>query len=110
MKQLEALERFVGVYLHEDWADDYPDLWHAIDDFVDGDPQAAPHIRADVEQLLSQCQSDQEIQRAVRALGIKYCPPGDGWDSYRAWLLAVAAHVEENLHKSPTAWPPPRSA
>lgn len=103
MKQLEALERFVGVYLHEDWADDYPDLWHAIDDFVDGDPQAASHIRPDVEYVVARSQNDQEIQHTVRALGIKYYPPGDGWESYRAWLLAVAAHVEETLHKSPAA-------
>jgi hypothetical protein len=103
MKHLAALELFLGGYLHEDWADDYPDLWHAVDDFSDGEPQAAPHIRTDVDHVLTQCRSEEEIQRTVRALGIKYYPPGDGWDSYRAWLLAVAAHVEENLHKSPAA-------
>jgi hypothetical protein len=103
MKQLAALELFLGGYLHQDWADDYPDLWHAVDDFTDGEPQSAPHFRADVEHVLSQCQSDQEIQQRLRQLHISYYPPGDGWKSYRAWLLAVAAHVEKNLHKSPAA-------
>ncbi|HEY0167231.1 MAG TPA: contact-dependent growth inhibition system immunity protein [Jatrophihabitans sp.] len=103
MKRLAALELFLGAYLHEDWADDYPDLWHAVDDFTDGEPQSAPHFRADVEQVLSQCQSEQEIQQRLRQLGIVYYPPGDGWQSHRAWLLAVAAHVDKNLHKSPAA-------
>jgi hypothetical protein len=103
MKQLAALELLLGAYLHEDWADDYPDLWHAVDDFTDGEPQAARHLRADVEQVLSQCQSEQELQHALRQHGIVYYPPGDGWDSYRTWLLAVAARVEQNLHKSPAA-------
>ncbi|MDQ1740888.1 MAG: CdiI immunity protein [Pseudonocardiales bacterium] len=103
MKQLAALELLLGAYLHEDWADDYPDLWHAVDDFTDGEPQAAPHFRADVQHVLRHCQSEQEIQQTLHQLGMKYYPPGDGWDTYRAWLLAVAAHVEENLHKSPAA-------
>ena len=96
MKQLAALELLLGAYLHEDWADDYPDLWHAVDDFTEGEPQAAPHFRADVDQLLSERQSEQELQQTLRALGISYYPPGGGWESYRAWLLAVAARVEQN--------------
>lgn len=39
MKQFPALYQFLGGYLHEDWADDYPDLWHAVDDFIDGEPE-----------------------------------------------------------------------
>ena len=103
MKQLAALEHLLSGYLHEDWADDYPDLWHAIDDFIDGDPQAAPHIPGDVQHVLARCKDEREIQHTVRQLGIKYYPPGGGWESYRAFLLAVAAHVEQNLHKSPAA-------
>ena len=56
-----------------------------------------------MDQVLSQCQSEQELQQTLRELGISYYPPGGGWESYRAWLLAVAAHVEKNLHKSPAA-------
>ena len=44
MKQLAALELLLGAYLHEDWADDYPDLWHAVDDFTAGEPQSAQHF------------------------------------------------------------------
>lgn len=103
MKQLAALELLLGAYLHEDWADDYPDLWHAVDDFIAGEPQAAPHFSAEAQYVLAHCQSEQEIQLTLHNLGMKYYPPGDGWDTYRSWLLAVAAHVEENLHKSPAA-------
>jgi len=103
MKQLAALELLLVGYLHEDWKLDHPDFWHAIDDFTTGEPQAAPQLRADVDHVLNQCQSEQEIQQTLRGLGISYYPPGGGWESYRAWLLAVAEHVEKNLHKSPAA-------
>lgn len=103
MKRFAALELLLGAYLHEDWADDYPDLWHAVDDFTDGEPYAAPRFRSDVRDALDQCHTEQEIEQLLDKLGMVYHPPGDGWDSYRAWLLAVAAHVEENLHKSPAA-------
>ena len=103
MKHLPALELFLGGYLHEDWADDYPDLWHAVDDFTDGEPYAAPRFCSDVQQVLDQCHTEQEIEQLLDKLHMVYHPPGDGWDSYRAWLLAVAAHVEQNLHKSPAA-------
>jgi hypothetical protein len=103
MKQLEALRALLDCYLHEDWADDYPDLWHAVDDFTDGEPNWAPRFGADVRQVLDQCHTEQEIEQLLNRLGMVYYPPGDGWSSYRAWLLAVAAHVEKNLHKTPAA-------
>ena len=56
-----------------------------------------------MKQVLSRCHSEQEVVQTLRQLGIVYYPPGDGWVSYRAWLLAVAARVDENLHKSPAA-------
>lgn len=101
--KFEALEQFLGGYLHEDWADDYPDLWHAVDDFTDGEPHCAPRFGTEVRQVLDQCHTEQEIEQLLDELHISYYPPGDGWKSYRAWLLAVAAHVEKNLHKSPAA-------
>jgi hypothetical protein len=103
MKRLEALRTLLDCYLHEDWVDDYPDLWHAVDDFIDGEPDWAPRFNVDVQQLLGECQTEQEIERRLDQLGMVYNPLGDGWDSYRAWLLAVAAHVEDALHKSPAA-------
>jgi hypothetical protein len=103
MKQLEALQCLLDSYLHEDWADDYPGLWAAVDDFTDGEPEDAARLRADVESVLSQCHTEAEIEQLLDRLRMVYNPPGDGWSSYRAWLLAVADRVEQNLHKSPAA-------
>jgi len=103
MTQFPALYQFLGGYLHEDWKDDYPDLWHAVDDFVDGEPDWAPRFNADVQQLLDECATEQQIEQQFHQLGAVYYPPGGGWDSYRAWLLAVAAHVEDKLHTFPAA-------
>jgi CdiI immunity protein len=103
MKRLEALRALLDCYLHEDWADDYADLWHAVDDFTDGEPNWAPRFAADVRQVLDQCHTEPEIEQLLNRLGMVYYPLGDGWSSYRTWLLAVAAHVEKNLHKTPAA-------
>ena len=90
MKRLQALQTLLDCYLHEDWSLDYPGFWDAVDDFTDGEPQAAPQLRADVDYVLGQCQGEHDLQQALRELGSSYYPPGGGWDSYRAWLLAVA--------------------
>lgn len=103
MKQLEALQTLLDCYLHEDWKDDYPDFWHAVDDFIDGEPEWAPHFSADVQHLLGDCSTEQEIEQRLRELGSVYNPLGVGWESNRTWLLAVAAHVEAKLHTSPAA-------
>ncbi|MBV9823803.1 MAG: hypothetical protein JO144_16355 [Actinobacteria bacterium] len=98
-----ALQLLLVGYLHEDWTLDYPDFWHAVDDFIDGEPYAASRFRAEAEELVAECPGEPELQQALRELGSTYYPPGAGWESYRAWLLAVADYVEKNLHKSPAA-------
>jgi len=103
MKQFPALFQFLGGYLHEDWADDYPDLWHAVDDFIDGEPEWAPRLNGEITQLLADCDTEPTLEHALVKLGLVYHPPGDGWDSHHAWLVAVADYVEKHLHKTPAA-------
>jgi hypothetical protein len=100
---LGSVRKIAGRLLHEDWADDYPDLWHAVTDFIDGEPEGGPRIAGEIAQVLADCNTEAALERALLGLGMIYHPPGDEWESYRAFLLAVAAHVEQNLHKSPAA-------
>jgi hypothetical protein len=101
--EFEALDTLLGGYLHEDWADDYADPWQAVDEFTNSEPDHAPVIRTDVNEVLRRCRSESELTLQLRKLGLAYYPASDGWASKRAWLLAVAERVEETLRKSPAA-------
>ncbi len=101
--KLEALEALLVGYLHEDWADDYPDVWHAIDDYSTSNPTRARRLRADVDHVLERCHTENDTEDCLDRLGLTYHPPGAGWNSYRQWLVAVADRVDELLHKSPAA-------
>ena len=103
MKHFQALEQLFGAYLHEDWADDYADLWDAVDSFARRQPVHAPAVRGEVEQVLAACESEAALEECLERLGLIYYPPGAGWASHRAWLLAVADRVEQTLRRTPAA-------
>jgi hypothetical protein len=101
--EFDALETLLGGYLHEDWADDYPTALQAIDEFTHAEPDYAPQIRADVNEVVRRFGSEAELAARLRKLGLVYRIQFDGWTSHREWLLAVADRVDEILRKSPTA-------
>lgn len=103
MKRYPALEQLFGGYLHEDWAEDYADFLHAIDAFVENEPSYAPAAPSESARLLGECATDEILEQRLDDLGLVYYPPGLGWSSYRSWVLAVAARLDEALHRSPAA-------
>ncbi|HEX8096361.1 contact-dependent growth inhibition system immunity protein [Jatrophihabitans sp.] len=103
MTEFEALETLLGGYLHEDWADDHPTALQAIDEFAHAEPDYAPLIRADVDEVVGRFRSEAELAVQLRKLGLVYRIQFDGWTSHRDWLLAVADRVDEVLRKSPAA-------
>ncbi len=103
MNDLNALRHLVDAYLHEDFADLHGNAWGAVGAYARDEPEHAPQLRGEITQLLSACESESALEGALVDLGLGYLPTGDGWDSHRTWLLAVADHVEEILHTSPAA-------
>ncbi len=103
MKHIESL----ASYLHEDWADDYPTSWDAIDDFATGEPLHASLLRHEVELAIDKFPADTALAQRLFDLGLRYCPSADGWPTYREWLLAVADRVDELLRGQPPE-PPDR--
>lgn len=103
MRELNSLGTLVGGYLNEDWHIEYGDPWVAIERFVLWEPECAPFIRADIDMLLKRCSSDQEIEKVLDTFGLGYAATTAGWESYSAWLLAVADRVDQLLHTSPAA-------
>jgi hypothetical protein len=98
MRRRTALAQFLGVYLHQDWRNDYPDVWAAIEDFVANDRQHALGIQADVPDLLwGLVPSDRKLRMVVLDdLDCWYEPESEGW-TCRAWLQAVWGRVNDLL-------------
>lgn len=103
MREFNSLGTLIGGYLNEDWYMEYGNPWSAIERFVLWEPDNAPHIRSDVDAVISQCGSDQDVEKVLDGFGLGYAATDVGWDSYGNWLLAVAERVEELLRKSPAA-------
>lgn len=103
MNDLNALHHLLGAYLHEDFADLHGSAWGAVDTYARDETEYAPQLRREVTKLLSTCKSESDLEGALVDLGLVYLPTGDGWDSHRAWLIAVAERVDRLLHTSPAA-------
>jgi hypothetical protein len=94
---LDGLAQFIGVYLYQDWADDYRTMWAAVDAFVAEDRDLAQRLPADVTRLLSTVTSEEALR--VIVLGTFdswYVVEPDGW-TYRNWLLAVGQRIERAM-------------
>jgi hypothetical protein len=95
----DALAQLLGVYLHQDWAEDYPDVWGAVTDFVVSDRDNAIGLLTDIADLVSAAESEAELRSVViEDLDCWYLPEAEGW-TYRAWLETVANRVHELLQQ-----------
>lgn len=103
MNDLEALHQLLGGYLNEDWYLEYGEPWVAVEAFVREEPDFAPSLRADIDLVVAEAASDQELETRLGRLGLGYAATTAGWSSYRVWLLALADRVDQLLHTSPAA-------
>jgi CdiI immunity protein len=103
MKSQDALATLLGGYLHEDFVDLHGSAWGAVDTFAREEHDYAPHLHQEVTDLVTAHRSESDLERALVDLGLNYLPTADGWDTHKAWLLAVADRVDQVLHTSPAA-------
>lgn len=98
MTTFPALEQLFRLYLHEDWADDGDDVWDVIDDYARSDDQA-PLLGAEVEVILAAGPTETALRHLVlKRLSSGYAPD-EGGLTFREWLTAVAARVEQVLNE-----------
>ena len=95
-----ALTNFLAAYFHEDFSYEYSSPLAAVDDFARGEPEDAPKLRAEVNQVLSTVEGDGQLAARLHALGLYYIPTADGWPSYREWLLAMCDRVDTLIEQS----------
>jgi len=69
MRDYPMLRHFFGAYLHQDWIDEFPDEWAALDGFLaDGAPENAQVFRSDIAALLAEHPAEEEVRRALDCL------------------------------------------
>ena len=92
--QYPTLGHFFGVYLGEDWPEDYGSEWAAVDAFIAEGPAEDPGLFcAEITRLLAQHPSENEVREIVLDdLRSYLLPEVDGW-KYRDWLQALAYHA-----------------
>jgi len=102
MTRYPTLDYFFGVYLHEDWPDDYGNEWTALDAFMAEGPAEDPQLfRADVTRLLAEDPSEDDLRKLILDdLGCYLNPEVDGW-TYREWLQALSDHVAHPAGRPP---------
>ncbi|MFL6164050.1 MAG: contact-dependent growth inhibition system immunity protein [Jatrophihabitantaceae bacterium] len=98
MTEYPTLWHFFGVYLYEDWPDDYADEWAAVDGFIaDGPPEDPQLFRAEIAALLAEHPTEEEVRKIVLDdLGSYYLVEVRGW-TYRDWLQALSDHAAKSL-------------
>jgi hypothetical protein len=89
------LAQFFGGYLHQDWAMEYPDAHAAVGAAIaESSPDRLTECRHQLDELLATVETEEEMQPVVNDLtGWGYSPPGDGWSSYRDWLIEVRTRL-----------------
>lgn len=65
MRDYPMLMHFFGAYLHQDWADEFPDEWAAADEFVGDEPYSVAAFVAEMEQLLANCPEEQQLSHKL---------------------------------------------
>ena len=97
MTEYPTLEQFFGGYLHQDWRDDYPDEWAALDDFLEDGPEVVDSFRREVAVVLADYESEADLRQLVLdELGSFSMVEVRGW-TYRAWLQALSNHAAKAI-------------
>jgi hypothetical protein len=88
-----ALEHLVGAYLNQDWPDDYPDEWAALDDFISGSPDEARALPGEIAMVLTKYPTEDAVHAYLDELFTGYAAdPDEG--GFRGWLIEVSRRVQ----------------
>ena len=94
-----AMSNFVGVtelagFFHQDFMDEYSGPWAAVDDFIDDRPELVAGLPEEVDRLLEQYPSEEQLEQFLLRAHFCYYVKAHGW-TYRGWLLAVADRMKQ---------------
>jgi len=97
MRDYPMLRHFFGAYMHQDWADEFPDEWAAADEFVEDEPYSVATFTAEMEQLLANCPEEGQLRhKLLDSFGAAAMVENRGW-KYRDWLKALSDHAAKAI-------------
>ena len=91
-----ALAQLMGAYFHQDWYDEHQDEWATLRDFLDGEPQLLPLLPGEIDRVLSEHPTDDQVRDVLLDLGSCYTTT-DAEGGYRGWLREIARRVRARL-------------
>lgn len=74
--------------------DEYSGPWAAVDDFIDDRPELVAGLPEEVDRLLEQYPSEEQLEQFLLRAHFCYYVKAHGW-TYRGWLLAVADRMKQ---------------
>ena len=94
-----ALALLASEFLHADWPDEYEDVDDAVHAFATARPALAARLPAEVDNLLAEMLSDEQLEdMLVGHLGLAHRP--DPGVTYDRWLRDVAQRVRGLMARS----------
>ena len=87
---MDNLKHLISAYFYELWDQHEYSTWQdAVDDFVRRSPGRAPAVPDEIERLLTEVQSDEELCARLLGWGFDAQVQGDE----RAWLSRVSRRI-----------------
>ena len=80
-----------GIYINEDWPEDYGTVWAAIEDFARREPGRVQPAILEIHELLERGLREEEIEKLLRGLSCNYWPYDES--NYYEWLALVAERL-----------------
>ncbi len=90
---------FAGVYLNEDWPDEYGDECNALGAWIAECPGDLSALAVEMRYVLDEYQTEDELAVFVVSQGAAYlAAPQEG--GYRGWLQRVLARLRSEINET----------
>ena len=95
---MDDLRHLMAAYFHQDWWDEYDGSWESgVHDFARRSPQRVPGLLHDIDTLLDEQLTDDELGRRLDDLG-NYRHPGDSPSAHIVWLQCIRQLLVEDAN------------
>lgn len=81
-------------YFHQDWKT-YGTELEVVDQFMSDMPSVRDSLADEIDSLLEQDPSEDDLERWLSVMGCEYMPPAAAAGRYRAWLVRVGTRARE---------------
>jgi hypothetical protein len=88
-QEWDEVRTLFGGYLHQDFAEDYGDMWGAVRQYCAESSSVSVIVAAEqISEILEQFDDEERLDSVTGQLGSSYYPPGVG-QTYREWMTEL---------------------